>query len=48
MNFFITPGPGLTIFSVWLDLIIYVPVNSYGYVGTVSSPNHAFFKDKVT
>ena len=24
----------------WFGLLLYVPGNSYGYVGTVSSPNH--------
>ena len=28
---------------VWFGLMFYVPVNSYGYVETVSSPNHTFF-----
>ena len=23
-------------------LMLYIPVNSYGHVGTVSSPNHTF------
>ena len=27
---------------VWFDLILNFPVNSYGHVGTVSSPNHTF------
>ena len=27
--------------------MLYVPVNSYGHVGTVSSPNHTFFLDKL-
>ena len=27
---------------VWFGLRFYVPVNSYGYVETVSSPNHSF------
>ena len=27
----------------WFGLIIYVPVNTYGHVGKVSSPNHTFF-----
>ena len=26
--------------SFWFVLLHYVPVNSYGHVGTVSSPNH--------
>ena len=30
----------------WFGLILYVPVNSYGHVGTVSSPNHTFFLGK--
>ena len=28
-------------------LLLYIPVNSYGHVGTVSSPNHTFFLDKL-
>ena len=32
---------------VWLDLLLYVPVNSYGHVGTVvCSPNHTFVLGK--
>ena len=32
----------------WLvDLILYILVNSYGHVGTVSSPNHTFFLGKL-
>ena len=27
---------------VWFGLILYVPVNSYGHVGMVTSPNHTF------
>ena len=27
----------------WLGLILYIPVNSYGHVRTLSSPNHTFF-----
>ena len=30
-----------------VDLILYVSVNSYGDVGTVSSPNHTFFLCKL-
>ena len=33
----------LLFFFFWFGLILYVPVNSYGHVGTVSSPNHTFF-----
>ena len=35
-------------FQLWLkslllfSLMLYVPVNSYGHVGVVSSPNHTF------
>ena len=32
-----TPG------SLWFGLILYVPVNSYGHVGMVSSPYYTFF-----
>ena len=34
----------------WVDfgLILYVPVNSYGHVGTVSSPNHIFSSASLT
>ena len=28
-------------------LILYVPVNSYGHVGTVSSPSNTFFLGKL-
>ena len=36
------------IHSGWLvGLIIYAPVNSYGHVGMVSSPNHIFFLGKL-
>ena len=28
-------------------LMLNVPVNSYGHVGTVSSPNHTFFLGKL-
>ena len=27
-------------------LILYIPVNSYGHVGKVNSPNHTFFLGK--
>ena len=30
-----------------LMLLLYIPVNSYGHVGTVSSPNHTFFLGKL-
>ena len=29
------------------DLILYILVNSYGHVETVSSPNHTFFLGKL-
>ena len=32
---------------VLLGLMIYVPVNSYGHVETVSSHNHPFFLSKL-
>ena len=28
-------------------MLLYVPVNSYGHVIAVSSPNHTFFMDKL-
>ena len=28
-------------------LLLYIPVNSYGHGGMVSSPNHTFFQDKL-
>ena len=31
--------------SVWFD--VYVPVNRYGNVGKVSSPNHTYFLGKL-
>ena len=31
----------------WFGLVLYVPVNSYGNVGTVSSPNHTLFLGKL-
>ena len=31
----------------WFDLLLYVPVNSYGHVRTVSLPNHTFFLGKL-
>ena len=31
----------------WFCLLLYVPVNSYGHVRTVSSPNHTFFLPKL-
>ena len=31
----------------WFGLMLNVPVNSYGHVGTVSSPNHTFFLGKL-
>ena len=48
-------GSGNTIHSVDLclfvclfGLMLYVPVNSYGYAGTVSSPNHTFLLGKLS
>ena len=32
---------------VGVGLMLYAPVNSYGHVGTVSSPNHTFFLGKL-
>ena len=32
---------------VLFDLVLYVPVNGYGHVGTVSLPNHTFFLGKL-
>ena len=29
-------------------LMLYVPVNSYGHAGTVSSPNHTFYWANLT
>ena len=34
-------------FFLVFGLILYVPVNSYGHVGTVGSPNHTFFLGKL-
>ena len=31
----------------WFGLLLYIPGNSYGHVGTVSSPNHTFFLGKL-
>ena len=31
----------------WFGVLLYVPGNSYGHVGTVSSPNHTFFLGKL-
>ena len=32
----------------WLvGLLLYIPVNSYGHVGTFSSPSHTFFLGKL-
>ena len=31
----------------WFGLLLYIPVNSFGHVGTVSSPNYTFFVDKL-
>ena len=33
--------------SYWFGLLLYIPVNSYGHVGTVSSPYHTFFLGKL-
>ena len=35
------------LFLFLFDLILYVPVNSYGHVRTVSSHNHTFFLGKL-
>ena len=32
---------------VWFGLMLYIPVNSYSHVRTVSSPNHTFFLGKL-
>ena len=32
---------------ILFGLVLYVPVNSNGHVGTVSSPNHTFFLGKL-
>ena len=32
-------------FTVWFGFMLYVPVNIYGHVVIVSSPNHAFILD---
>ena len=37
-------GLGRTVLG---GLVLYIPVNSYGHVGTVSSPNHKFFQGKL-
>ena len=37
----------ITTYCIWLGLILYVPVNSYGHVGMVSSLNHTFFLSKL-
>ena len=34
-------------YNFWFGLLLYVPVNNYGPVGTVSSPNHTFFLGKL-
>ena len=31
----------------WFGLLLYIPVNSYGHVRMVSSPNHIFFLGKL-
>ena len=37
-----------TVTLIWLvGLLLYIPVNSYGHVGMVSSPNHIFFLGKL-
>ena len=33
--------------NIVFGLVLYVPVNSYGHVGTVSSPYHTFFLGKL-
>ena len=35
-------GPQTWDLAIIFCMILYVPVNSYGHVGTVSSPNHTF------
>ena len=37
----------LKIDFVWFGLKLNIQVNSYGHVGTVSSPNHTFFLGKL-
>ena len=41
----------IAVYSVFFvfcfGLILYVLVNSYGHVGTVSSPNHTYFLGKL-
>ena len=32
---------------IYIVLLLYVPINSYGHGGTVSSPNHTFFLGKL-
>ena len=32
---------------IWFGLLLYVPVNSYGHVGIVSSSNHTIFLGKL-
>ena len=32
---------------IWFGLMLKFPVNSYGHVGMVSSPNHTFFLGKL-
>ena len=34
-------------FGFWFYFMLNVPVNSYGHIGTVSSPNHTFFLGKL-
>ena len=42
-------GFRISVFSTRLlvGLILYIPVNCYGHVRTVSSPNHTFFLGKL-
>ena len=34
-------------YGFWFGSMLYVPVNSYGHVGMVSSPNHTFSLGKL-
>ena len=38
--------PNVNFFG-FFGLMLYIPVTSYGHVGTVSSPKHTFFLDKL-
>ena len=35
------------VFFFFFGLVLYVPVNSYDHVGTVSSPSYTFFLSKL-